>query len=471
MPLRRYRRLYKTLLLVFTDLATLILTGVLAMYLRSALLGNLEFTDQYVRLLPILAFFIGVYALAGLYPGTGLSPVEELRRIFLSTTLVFVLVTATAFWVRYGGVYSRGVFAMHWAIALFAVQLDRWFLRALANRWRMWGEPVAIIGYGEQGREIIDHLHANPQLGLVPAVILGHFTDEASEEFPPEIPVVNARNRDSLPVVLREVDTAIMVTTEIPQTLQDEVIDDKRFNFKRLILISDLQRVSSLGVVIHDLEGYLGLEVRQNLLSAFDQAVKRMIDIVTMSIGGLIILPLLLIIALLIKLDSPGGVLYPQIRIGRDGKRFKMWKFRTMIEGADQVLEEYLETHPTARQEWDSLQKIKNDPRITRIGRILRTFSLDELPQILNILAGDMSLVGPRPFLPEQRQIYGKTFQLYKQVRPGLTGLWQVTGRNGTTFAERAKLDEFYVRNWSIWLDLYILLRTGWVVVSRDGAY
>jgi lipopolysaccharide/colanic/teichoic acid biosynthesis glycosyltransferase len=179
----------------------------------------------------------------------------------------------------------------------------------------------------------------------------------------------------------------------------------------------------------------------------------------------------MLIVAILIHLDSPGGILYSQMRVGYGGRKFKMWKFRTMVKDADQILQEYLNTHPTARAEWDATQKLRDDPRITRIGNFLRKWSLDELPQLYNILIGDMSWVGPRPFFPEQNSIYGKAYYLYTKVRPGLTGLWQVSGRNSTTFAERAQWDEYYVRQWSIWLDIYILLRTIWVVVRQDGAF
>ena len=156
-----------------------------------------------------------------------------------------------------------------------------------------------------------------------------------------------------------------------------------------------------------------------------------------------------MLIAVLIKLDSPGKVLFGQERIGRDGRHFVTWKFRTMVEDAELILEDWLKRDPILLKEWETTQKLKKDPRLTQVGRILRRLSLDELPQLYNILVGEMSLVGPRPILPEQQAAYGKAYNLYVKVRPGLTGMWQVSGRNSTTFEERAQWDDYYVRNWS----------------------
>ena len=185
----------------------------------------------------------------------------------------------------------------------------------------------------------------------------------------------------------------------------------------------------------------------------------------------MLIAPLLGLIALLIKLDSPGPVLYTHTRIGFGGKPFKVWKFRTMIKDADRVLREYLEKHPELRAEWERDHKLRHDPRITRVGKWLRKTSLDELPQLWNVLRGEMSLVGPRPIVKEEVKKYGEKFSLYTKVKPGMTGLWQVSGRNDTSYEDRVNLDAYYVQNWSVWLDIYILARTVKVVVVGKGAY
>lgn len=199
--------------------------------------------------------------------------------------------------------------------------------------------------------------------------------------------------------------------------------------------------------------------------------IARVLDIALILLAAPYILLALIILVFLIKLDSPGPVFFRQIRIGRLGRKFAVYKFRTMVQNADQVLQDYLDKSPELKVEWLATHKLKQDPRVTRLGALLRTWSLDELPQIWNVIIGDMSLVGPRPIVDAEVEKYGKCFELYIQVRPGLTGLWQVSGRNNTTYERRVELDEYYVRNRSLKLDLQILLKTVLVVLKKDGAY
>jgi Undecaprenyl-phosphate galactose phosphotransferase WbaP len=184
-----------------------------------------------------------------------------------------------------------------------------------------------------------------------------------------------------------------------------------------------------------------------------------------------VLAPLLVAISVAVKLTSRGPVFYRQRRYGLKGRTFRALKFRTMVADADQLLAEYLTVHPEHLFEWQRDHKLKDDPRVTGVGKWLRRFSLDELPQFLNVIAGQMSLVGPRPIVHEEIPKYGRGYDLYTRVRPGITGLWQVSGRNNTTYQERVSFDEYYVHNWSVWLDAYILIRTVNVVVTADGAY
>jgi Undecaprenyl-phosphate galactose phosphotransferase WbaP len=197
----------------------------------------------------------------------------------------------------------------------------------------------------------------------------------------------------------------------------------------------------------------------------------RVLDISLILLAGPYIVLAFIILATLIKLDSRGPVFFRQTRIGRFGRKFTVYKFRTMVQNADQELQNHLDKSPELRAEWVATQKLKQDPRLTRLGALLRKSSLDELPQLWNIIIGDMSLVGPRPIVDAEVKKYGKCFKYYIQVRPGLTGLWQVSGRNDTTYERRVELDEHYVRNRSLKLDLQILLKTVSVVLKQDGAY
>jgi Undecaprenyl-phosphate galactose phosphotransferase WbaP len=177
------------------------------------------------------------------------------------------------------------------------------------------------------------------------------------------------------------------------------------------------------------------------------------------------------LIGLAIKLDSPGPVFYTQKRVGHDGREIRMWKFRSMVLNAEKVLEDYLLRDDAMRLEWEQNFKLKHDPRITRVGNFLRRTSLDELPQLWNVVNREMSLIGPRPIVNDEISLYKDDFEIYKQVLPGMTGMWQISGRNNLSYEERVSLDVYYVQNWSIWLDVHILMHTVITALQGRGAY
>jgi len=199
--------------------------------------------------------------------------------------------------------------------------------------------------------------------------------------------------------------------------------------------------------------------------------IKRGFDIAG-ALGGLILLsPLLLMLAALVKASDGGRVLYGHRRIGRNGDEFRGLKFRTMVENGDAVLADYLARNPQLRSEWEATRKLQEDPRVTRVGAVLRKLSLDELPQLFNILGGQMSIVGPRPVVEEELELYGAAADFYLATRPGLTGLWQVSGRNNVSYKARVAFDRHYVENWSFTFDLKIIARTVPAVLSSRGSY
>ncbi len=199
--------------------------------------------------------------------------------------------------------------------------------------------------------------------------------------------------------------------------------------------------------------------------------VKRLVDVVGAIILGLVFSPLIIAIVFLMHRRDRGSVIYRHRRVGRGGQMFSCLKFRTMVPNADQVLRELLENNPELRAEWVRDRKLRHDPRVTPLGRFLRRTSLDELPQLLNVLRGEMSLVGPRPVVREELLRYGRSVGTYLAAKPGITGLWQVTGRNDTNYRRRVVLDTYYVRNQTLLLDLYILAKTTGVVLGGSGAY
>jgi Undecaprenyl-phosphate galactose phosphotransferase WbaP len=227
--------------------------------------------------------------------------------------------------------------------------------------------------------------------------------------------------------------------------------------------------LSSLWVSTRDLGGILGLEVQQSLLRKSSKIKKRLFDIVIASLLSLLLLPLCIVIALVIYFDSKGKTLFKQVRMGLNDTRFKIIKFRTMHCDAERRLNHLLNQYDELKEEYDRYHKLRNDPRLTNIGKILRKFSLDELPQFINVIKGEMSLIGPRAYMPWEKDKMNGYEELILKVKPGISGLWQVTDRNNSSFEERNLIDVYYIRNWSMFLDFYILARTIAVVATGKG--
>jgi lipopolysaccharide/colanic/teichoic acid biosynthesis glycosyltransferase len=209
---------------------------------------------------------------------------------------------------------------------------------------------------------------------------------------------------------------------------------------------------------------------RSYCLTPSQRVAKRALDITGCLFFFLCFGPMYIAVALAVRLCMGGPVHYWQNRIGQGGRIFRFYKFRSMVVNADEILAQHLAADPAARDEWKEFQKLAKDPRITPLGRVMRKFSIDELPQFFNVLKGDMSLVGPRPCMTRQRTLYGPHWGSYCKMRPGLTGLWQVSGRNRLSYAARVELDMAYASQWSLWLDIKILARTAWVVLRSDGS-
>ena len=205
-------------------------------------------------------------------------------------------------------------------------------------------------------------------------------------------------------------------------------------------------------------------------LTLLQRSVKRSVDILGALTFFLLLGPVYLAVALAVRISMGHPVHFWQTRMGEGGQRFRFYKFRSMVRNSENILDEYLSKNDVARTQWDTFQKLEKDPRITPLGHFIRKLSLDELPQFWNVLKGDMSLIGPRPCMERQRSLYGKHWEHYCAMRPGITGLWQVSGRNRLSYAQRVELDAQYVTNWSLWLDIKILAMTVTAVISGEGS-
>ncbi len=415
--------------------------------------------------------------LAGLYPGFGMGPIVEFRqltRALFASVLLFAGIgwfCFTQHWLLYSLV-AMVAFPM----AIPAVGTSRFIARHLAKHFRFWGAPILIVAEPVRALQLYRRIEATKEHGYRPVGVLldsamyweGRPFLEAHKVPVFELPRANA-------VALRHRAAWVLVSACANRSVTP-AHDPSLAAIPNRIQLSSNELDLGLWDQVFCVGATSGIRVGSACPSYFQLAMKRLIDIV-LTAGALIAgLPVLSVIYMLVRLSSRGPVFYGQGRIGYGGKEFKAWKFRTMQQNADQVLADYLRNNPSAQAEWEEKHKLMDDPRVTQIGKFLRATSLDEIPQLWNVLRGQMSLVGPRPIIDSPtydgayiRQ-YPDEFEAYKSVRPGLTGLWQVRCRNSGVYDLRIYWDMYYIRNWSVWLDLYLIMRTIKTVLLREGA-
>ncbi|MFK7861600.1 MAG: undecaprenyl-phosphate galactose phosphotransferase WbaP [Granulosicoccus sp.] len=371
--------------------------------------------------------------------------------------------------------FSRIFFIAYWSFILLLVPTCRFLAKSTLIRAGKFFVPVVIFGNGSNAARSARTIESDRMLGLKIVAFIDLATNLLQTNTDNEQIAVSNLSRINRLKLDEQFDHPHYVFAlesaedfETNRQLINSMISSCRF----VTVSAPVYGLPLDGAEVLNVQPCDSLLVRlQNkLVKPHNVIVKRVVDVVGSSIALLLFSPIMLALLVFIKRDG-GPVFYGQERIGRHGKTFKCWKFRSMVHKADTVLEEYLEKHPELRQAWKEDHKLKNDPRVTFLGKYIRKGSIDELPQLWNVLRGDMSLVGPRPIVKAERIRYGELFDYYLSVRPGITGLWQISGRNDTTYKERVDLDVWYSRNWSLWLDIVITLRTIPAVLFRSGAY
>jgi Undecaprenyl-phosphate galactose phosphotransferase WbaP len=458
---------HSTLALVLSDTAALLVSVSIGLGIKAIFRGPIDLAS-YLQLWPFLFVFLITYMASGLYSGAGIGAPAELRRATLCSTILFLILAVSTMSLR--GAQHPVTWTLFIALflSIVIVPLFRELVRQLCSRASWWGVPAVVFGAGSAGKHVVHALLNDPGLGLKPVAVLDD-TESCTDIL--GVPVLCTAGLAPLLFEGQRPAYAVFAMPDVPQSRLMETIDRYGRNFSHILVVPELNGFSSLWVDSKNVGGMVGLELRQQVLLPDYALIKGFVDVVLTVIGGIFLLPLLLVIICWIKLDSRGPVFYSQERIGRHGRRFRAWKFRSMVLEADGMLETYLQQHPELLEEWERDHKLKRDPRVTRAGRFLRRTSLDELPQLWNVLRGEMSLVGPRPITDKEVEKYGSAFEIYKKVNGGITGLWQVSGRNDVSYEERVNYDQFYVRNWSVWLDCCILFRTIAVVLLSKGAY
>lgn len=467
--LRWVRNLLRTALLVAVDFGCVGLASGVA-YLVWAFPVHRQPSGLYFDLWPLLGLFAFAYWLSGLYPGFGLGGVEILRRLTLATTTVFLLLAGLDFFLKAPQVYSRLSFAIAWLLAVLILPLGRFAFSSFTRRWRWWGEPCVVLGSGALTEHTVNSLEVARTLGLKPVETLrpGAASQEGDGTEGAPAPT-DERLRE---LASSGVPVAILIDSRSHRWTPSEV-EVLQLLFRHVLWIPEAGESPVEGVRVRNLGGIVGLEYVDQLLLPHNRWLKRAIDLALGSMLAVATLPLLLVCAGLVKVTSRGPVLFAQEREGLDGSLIRVWKLRTMYMDAGKRLEKAFRRTPALREEWERRFKLKNDPRVVPgVGSFLRRFSLDELPQLWQVPVGTLSLVGPRPFpLYHVDRMDPAIRKLRRRVRPGITGLWQVKVRGNGDLDEQQSHDAYYVRNWSLWLDFYIMGRTLGAVLSGRGAH
>jgi len=424
---------------------------------------------SFITYWPYVPVFVIIFQIQSLYPGISLAPAEELRRFSFGS------------FITHGGIImSRYIEKHEWdsitaaliisfifsvVILLMVRSLTHWLLHVT----RLGGIPAVIYGSGNTGKMVVDSLLENARTGYIPVLILDNEPGGAKKYR--NVPIIHDTSIGPEIVRRYKIKMAMVAMPDHDNQNLKHIMNTSVSAFRYSAYIPDFISVANIWMSVRDFGGILGLATSNKLKMAWNLWIKRFIDLTIVILGGILILPFLLVLALLIKISSPGPVLYGHKRLGINGKYFIAYKFRSMVMNADERLQKLFESNPELKKEWEKNHKLQNDPRVTAIGRFLRRRSLDEFPQLINILKGEMSLVGPRPIVDEEVSRYGEDFGRIFSVKPGLTGMWQVSGRSQTDYAARVLYDTYYLQSWSVWLDIWILFMTFGAVVRGRGAY
>ncbi len=432
--------------------------------------GVLDFDQVAPLFLLIIIFILVIFVFAGFYPGHGRTGVVEFREIVYIVSFSHIIVAMIIFILGYGPRFSRLVFLFNWFFALILITSFRLLLHNRGSLQPWWGQPAVVIGGTADATKVIRHLESARRIAYRPVAAIVLEKDIPAEKI---LGVPVFAFSEELLYAMRQSNIRLGIFTDrtaAPGMGFRKYLQTFSLVFPKLVYVLGDSPLNMLAMKTMDLDGHPALQIQYNLLNPVSRFVKRVIDLLLSLVSLVITFPLFIFFTLLIWIDSPGPVLYTQKRMGRGGGLFNIYKFRTMVVGAEKKLAELLETDEKLREEYDKYHKLQNDPRVTRVGRFLRKISFDEFPQILNVIKGDMSWVGPRAYLPNELEQMGESAVIIHRVSPGLTGWWQVMGRHGVSFDERLQLDEYYISNFSLLMDVFILFKTVFIVLSGRGA-
>ncbi|WP_176521582.1 undecaprenyl-phosphate galactose phosphotransferase WbaP [Longimonas halophila] len=407
----------------------------------------------------VLSLYVGM----GLYRTRVMHPVEELRSIAVPVTGLALIAPGFTYMMA-GSPVAVGLVAATGALAVVVVPLARITTRIMGAHLPWWGVPAVVVGSTSATARIVDTMKRWPEIGLRPVAVCEAGTGQHGTRTGSSPEALHWARQHQVPY-------AILAEEAVPADQRAHTLAHYSQFFEHVFCVPATDGMVATWTTTATCDGLYGFGVRHLQHQTAARFMKRALDVVGAASLLIMLLPVFAAIALAIRYASPGPVFYRQTRMGYQGRTFTVFKFRTMYTDADTRLDDLLARNPRCRAEYEQYHKLHNDPRVTSVGQWLRRYSLDELPQLLNVLRGDMSLVGPRAYMPKELFQMRGLSRVVLQTPPGITGLWQVSGRNAVSFSSRVDLDVHYVHNWSPWLDLYLLARTLPVVCTGRGAH
>ncbi len=418
-----------------------------------------------------IPLWLAIFAFYRLYhPDHLFSGLQEYTNVVNACTISLVGLVIYSFLNRYTERdISRGWLAIVWLLSVSSMILTRFGYRRLIFHLREQGlfvRRALVVGANEEGRAVVAQLRASPTAGID---VVGFLEPSPSHEMHVEgLPVLYGFHRlDSL-IQSLEVEELIVIPTALQREELLAIYRDWGTDSRvRISLSSGLYELFTTGAQVREVGFVPMMSLNRTRIKGVDALLKTALDYVGALVGVILLSPVFLFISFLIRRDSPGPAIHRRRVVGLHGQRFDAFKFRTMIPDADT----YLERNPELMKEWEASGKIQDDPRITRIGRILRRFSIDEMPQLFNVLKGQMSLVGPRMITPAELKHFRRWRHNLLTVKPGMTGLWQISGRSDVSYEDRVRMDMQYIRNYTVWQDVKLLFGTVRIVLIGRGAY
>lgn len=468
---------YTGFVMVLSDILSLIIALAAGFFLVNLIATHdIEFRS-FINYSIFIPLFLIVFGASGLYPGIMIPPTELIRKFFFCCFFGFFGISISIFLFdskdiglvkKYLLSYSDDIAlccAFMTAIPVATVVLPsiRELYKHIICKHKWCSIPVVVYCGNSTSSAVIDRLRSSPFLGYSPAILI---TDDAAliEKYP-DIPAFNSDTY--IQDIIKKHNIKVALLCDYKTSITSSIYTRYRYTLSFSSTDSPLTNT----LQIKDLAGILGFSATNKLSFKMNMIIKRVFEILLILIFLPVLLPVFVILFIAVKITSPGPALYAHKRVGKNGTVLRCIKFRSMYRDADKQLEKILAESPEMRAQWEKDRKIQNDPRVTPFGKFLRKTSLDELPQLINVIRGDMSLIGPRPVTDSELKYYGEYADFVFSVKPGLSGMWQVSGRSDTGYEERVNFDTYYIQNWSIWLDVWILIKTVWVVLSRKGAY